>query len=61
MSETKSASQQQRETQDFINDRAGEEIENSTLVKRFKIKKRPIIYDLSGTGATDNKPKRTLR
>ena len=58
MANTSSALQQSRENKKFDRDRANENVENSTLVKRFKIKKRPVIFDLSGTGATSNSSNR---
>ena len=58
MTETTSASQQARNNKAFHRDRANKNVENSTLVKRFKIAKRPVIFDLSGAGATSNSSNR---
>ena len=58
MTETTSASQQKRINEANERDRAQQDLASSTLVKRFKIKKRPVIFDLSGAGSTTNKTSR---
>lgn len=55
MVETTTATEQRREQERLARDRAGKEVANSTLKKKHKIQQRPIIYDLSGAGSTNNR------